>query len=157
MFSKALSIVLASLLIVGAAHAQAAERPVQLASAVQLVVPADASAGTAETLVDAASVVPQDQLVFSVSYRNTSGEPVTDLLIVNAVPPSVRISEESAAATEVSVDGGTSWGQLGTLVVAQADGTTVPATIEDISHLRWKVSLIGPGQSGAVSFRATVR
>lgn len=132
-------------------------RPVELASSVQRVVPADPAAGKPEQLVDAGSVVPQDQLVFSVSYRNNSGEPVTDLLIVNPVPASVRVAEQSAATAEVSVDGGSSWGKLSELVVRREGGAEAPASTDDITHLRWKVALIAPGEAGAVSFRATVK
>lgn len=137
--------------------AQAQERPVELSSAVQLVRPADAATGKAEELVEAASVVPQDLLVFSVSYKNVGGDTVSDLLIVNPVPASVRVTEQSASAGEVSVDGGNSWGKLGELVVTRADGVKTPATVDDISHLRWKIAAIAPGQAGAVTFRATVR
>lgn len=137
--------------------AQAQDRPVALSSSVLLVAPADAATGQPEKLVDAASVVPQDQLVFTVSYRNTSNQPVTDLLIVNPVPSTVRVAEQSAASTEVSVDGGTRWGRLAQLTIAKADGTRVPATVDDISHMRWVVARIEPGEAGTVSFRAAVR
>lgn len=157
MFTKAFTVALTSFSMFIAMPALAQERPVTLASSVQLVVPADAATGKAEHLADAASVVPSDQLVFAVSYHNTSTSPVTDLLIVNPVPASVRVTQQSANANEVSVDGGSSWGKLSDLVVTHADGTKAPATADDISHLRWKVTLIDPGQTGSVTFRATVR
>lgn len=157
MFSKVFVAALGSFSMMFAVPALAQERPVTLASSVQLVVPADAATGTAERLADAANVVPADQLVFTVSYHNTSDAPVTDLMIVNPVPASVRITQQSASTNEVSVDGGSSWGKLSDLVVTQADGTKSPATVDDISHLRWKVTLIDPGQTGSVAFRANVR
>lgn len=137
--------------------AQAQDRPVALSSSVMLVAPANPATGQPEKLVDATSVVPQDLLVFTVNYRNTSNQAVTDLLIVNPVPSSVRVADQSASATEVSVDGGAKWGQLAQLTVAKDDGTRVPATADDISHMRWVVARIEPGEAGSVSFRAAVR
>jgi uncharacterized repeat protein (TIGR01451 family) len=137
--------------------ATAQERPVSLASSMKLVVPADPASQSAERLVDATNVVPSDQLEFSVSYRNGGGAPVSDLLIVNPVPASVQVTQQAAEQAEVSIDGGAHWGALGDLVVTQANGSTAPATVDDISHLRWKIALIDPGQSGTVSFRARVR
>jgi len=157
MITKAFTIVLSTISLIAALPAAAQDRPVQLASSVQLVVPADAATGEPEHLAAATSVVPSDQLVFAVRYRNTSAAPVSDLLIVNPVPASVRITQQSANANEVSVDGGSSWGNLSDLVVTRADGSTSPATVDDISHLRWKVTLIEPGQTGSVAFRAIVR
>lgn len=157
MFTKAFTVALASISMIVATPMLAQDRPVTLSSSVQLVVPANVETAKPEQLADATSVVPSDQLVFAVSYHNTSAEPVTDLLIVNPVPASVRVTQQSANANEVSVDGGSSWGKLGDLVVTHSDGTKAPASVDDISHLRWKVALIGPGQTGSVTFRATVR
>lgn len=157
MFSNILKASLASLLLIAATPAMGQEPAVELASAVQLVIPADEAAGTEEQLAEASNVLPQDLLHFSVSYRNTGAEAVSDLLLVNPVPATVRVTDQSALSTEVSVDGGASWGQLSTLVVERENGETTPATVDDITHLRWIIALIGPGEAGSVGFRAVVK
>jgi uncharacterized repeat protein (TIGR01451 family) len=142
----------------GASMAQ--ERPVSLSSDVKLVrVVRDADEGNAARieLVEPESVVPGDTLAFSVSYRNGGGEPVTDFVIVNPVPANVQLSDESAGDSEVSIDGGKHWGMLAELSVAETDGAERPATAADVTHLRWKIALLTPGESGTASFRATVR
>lgn len=133
------------------------ERPVILGSTVQLVVPADPAGEAGERLEAAKNVLPQDQLLFAVTYHNEGPDAVTDLLIVNPVPASVRLAEQSAQAEEVSVDGGTVWGRLSDLTVPGSDGEPVPASIDNVSHLRWRISRIAPGEHGQVNFRAFVR
>jgi uncharacterized repeat protein (TIGR01451 family) len=153
------AIAAASMAAPGASMAQ--ERPVSLSSDVKLVrVVRDAEdqGNAARTeLVEPESVVPGDTLAFSVSYRNGGGQPVTDFVIVNPVPANVQLSDESAAASEVSIDGGKHWGMLAELTVAGEEGAERPATAADVTHLRWTIALLTPGEAGTASFRATVR
>jgi uncharacterized repeat protein (TIGR01451 family) len=161
MIFKSLIAALAALTMAAPVASMAQERPVSLSSDVKLVrVVRDAEQGNAARteLVEPESVVPGDMLAFSVSYRNGGGEAVTDFVIVNPVPANVQLSDESAAASEVSIDGGKSWGMLAALTVADGEaGVERPATPNDVTHLRWKIALLTPGQSGTASFRATVR
>ena len=160
MIFKTLIAALAAVSMASPGAIKAQEKPVSLSSDVKLVrVVRDAELGsTVRTeLVEPESVVPGDMLAFSVSYRNGGGEPVTDFVIVNPVPANVQLSEESAAASEVSIDGGQSWGMLDTLKIAEADGAERPATASDVTHLRWKIALLTPGEAGTASFRAIVR
>lgn len=160
MIFKSLIAALAAFSMAAPGAAMAQERPVSLSSDVKLVrVVRDADEGSAARteLVEPDSVVPGDTLAFSVSYRNGGGEPVTDFVIVNPVPANTQLSDESAAASEVSIDGGKSWGMLPELFVAEADGAQRAATAADVTHLRWKIALLTPGASGIASFRAIVR
>jgi len=160
MIFKALIATLAAASMTAPGATMAQERPVSLSSDVKLVrVVQDAEQGNAARteLVEPQSVVPGDTLAFSISYRNGGGDPVTDFVIVNPVPANVQLSDESAAASEVSIDGGQSWGMLDTLSVAQADGEDRPATAADVTHLRWRIALLTPGEEGTASFRAIVR
>jgi len=160
MIFKALIATLAAVSMAAPGAAMAQEKPVSLASDVKLVrvIPATAQGDAAKTeLVEPASVVPGDTLAFSISYRNAGGEPVTDFVIVNPVPANVQLSDESAAASEVSIDGGKNWGMLASLTVADAEGAERPATAADVTHLRWKIALLTPGESGSAGFRAIVR
>ncbi|MFC3099404.1 hypothetical protein [Altererythrobacter lauratis] len=159
MFSNFLkaTLVAGSLMVASPMAAMAQESPVELSSAVQVVIPADENNGTEEQLAEASNVLPQDLLHFSVSYRNMGAEAVNDLLLVNPVPATVRVTDESALSTQVSVDGGESWGNLSELVVERENGETTPATVDDITHLRWTIALIAPGEAGSVGFRAVVK
>ena len=154
MYSKALaSILLIACAVPTAAAAQ--ERPIKLQSEVKLVRPAQTA--DAPEAVEPAGVVPGDTLIFTTSYRNEGASPVSDFVIVNPVPSNLTLTDEAAVATEVSVDGGTRWGMLGELEIIQEDGEVRPATIEDITHMRWVFASVAPDQSGAVQFSARVR
>lgn len=136
---------------------QAQTKPVALTSSVQLVQTTGEGSNARETLVDAASVVPGDVLVFSTAYRNTGAEPATDFVILNPVPATVLVAPESAAAQPVSVDGGRTFGALANLTVPLADGKTRPAQNTDITHLRWTIARVAPGETGTAAYRAVVR
>jgi len=139
----------------GVVHAQ--DKPVTLDAGVLLERPAAEGSDAGVRLVAPEGVVPGDVLVFTTRYRNGSGEGVSDFVIVNPVPPSVQLTAESAGETEVSVDGGSRWGALAALTVAEADGVLRPATASDVTHLRWTIARLGPGEAGMASFRAMVR
>lgn len=108
-------------------------------------------------LVDPKGVVPGDTLVFITNYRNAGVAPVSNFVIVNPVPASVKVSPQSAAHLEVSVDGGKHWGMLNALTVTDANGQQRAATPSDITHLRWTISQLAQGQSGRAVYSATVR
>lgn len=142
-----------SMLLPGVAQAQG--KPMKLESTVQLVRPAEA--GGEPRLVAAEGVVPGDTLVFTTSYRNEGGSTVTDFVIVNPVPADLVLSDEAARQTEVSVDGGTNWGRLSELTVLDANNKKRPATIDDITHMRWAIAEVPPAGAGRVRFSARVR
>jgi uncharacterized repeat protein (TIGR01451 family) len=103
-------------------------------------------------------VIPGDRLVFALSYRNEGSEPATDLVLTNPVPDSVSFSGTDDASAEVSVDGGKTWGALGSLTVVLADGISRPAEAADVTHIRWKLADPVPGGgTGELSFRGTVK
>ena len=101
-----------------AVPALAQNDPIELSSQIQLVQPSD----DGDTLVSPDSVVPGDTLVFQTSYSNRTGETVTDFVVATPVPPSVTLTMRSAANLDVSVDGGTGWGQLADLTVEEEIG-----------------------------------
>src|SRR6478735_11007773 len=124
------------------AAAAAQERPIKLQSEVKLV--RQAQQGEAPQLVEPEGVVPGDTLVFTTSYRNEGASAVSDFVIVNPVPSDLILTDEAAAATEVSVDGGQHWEQLANLKVVKDDGEERPATTADITHMRWVFSSVAP-------------
>lgn len=108
-------------------------------------------------LVEPASFLPGDRLIFGQNYANTSAEVVTNFVITNPLPEAVRLAPDADPALEVSVDGGKSWGKLATLSLKNSDGTTRPATHADVTHVRWVLATIAPGTSGRVSFPVIIR
>jgi uncharacterized repeat protein (TIGR01451 family) len=102
-------------------------------------------------------VVPGDQLVFELNYRNGGAQPAEGFVVTNPIPASVAYAGEAKGAV-VSVDGGKSWGALDALKIAQADGTSRPATPADVTHVRWSFAQpIAAGSGGKLSFRGVVK
>ena len=109
------------------------------------------------TLVAPDKVVPGDMLVFITNYQNAGAAAVNNFVIVNPLPKSVKLSADSAAHVEVSVDGGKHWGMLSQLTVPDANGVPRAATADDVTHLRWIIASLAQGQSGRAVYSATVR
>lgn len=108
-----------------------------------------------EKLEEPAQVLPGDRLLFATTYTNNGAEAVTDFVVVNPLPPAVKLA--SAEALEVSVDGGKRFAALNALKVPGTDGTTRPAELGDVTHVRWRIASIAPGASGKVQYFAEVR
>ena len=103
-------------------------------------------------------VTPGDRLVFVLSYRNGGPEPAEGFVLTNPVPDSVAFAGTDDAGAVVSVDGGRTWGALNSLTVAQADGTSRPAELADVTHIRWTFAQAVPsGGAGELSFRGVVK
>ena len=155
MFIRAILAVLISVSALTPGAAAAQEKPVKLESSVHLLRPAEDGAGT--QLVEPQNVVPGDTLVFTTSFRNGGSSTVNDFVIVNPVPADLLLSSESAAQTEVSVDGGQRWGPLADLKIVSSEGQEQPASIENITHMRWAFKEVPAGTAGKVQFSALVR
>jgi uncharacterized repeat protein (TIGR01451 family) len=109
-------------------------------------------------LAPAATVTPGDRLVYVVTYRNGSRQPVTDFVVTNPVPMHVVFAGDETAGAEMSVDGGKTWGALAALRITAANGTTRAARREDVTHLRWRIAQpIAAGGEGQVTFKARLK
>lgn len=157
-FAK-LAVSLAALALVPAvASAQQASNPVTLAGdvkAVKIVTAADGSERI--ELVEPGTIVPGDRLVFGTDYANNGSEAVTNFNVTNPLPAAVRLAPDADATLTVSVDGGKSWGKLAELQVTAPDGTTRAATHEDVTHVRWVLTRIAPGEKGRLTYPAIIR
>ena len=116
-----------------------------------------ANGASTRVLVTPQKVVPGDRLVFSTAYHNNGASAVDHFVVTNPLPKGVAYAAEGSEASEVSVDGGKSWGQLAKLTVADGKGGQRPAQSTDVTHVRWMVAVIAPGATGAVSYHAVVR
>ncbi len=108
-------------------------------------------------LVAPKAVLPGDRLLFSTAFTNTGAKPVQNFVVTNPVPAAVSVAPDSAAALQVSVDGGKSWGRLASLTLANGKGGRRGALATDITHIRWTIPVIAPGASGKVEYHAIVR
>lgn len=154
MLNKVLAAILLTACAVPAAAA-AQERPIKLQSEVKLV--RQAQQGGTPELVAPEGVVPGDTLLFTTSYRNEGASAVDNFVIINPVPADLVLTDEAAAANDVSVDGSKTWGRLADLKIVNEDGEERPATIEDITHMRWVFARVAPTANGEVTFSARVR
>lgn len=141
---------------VTSAHAQGAQ-PVELKGEVKLDKLVTEDGKSRHELVAPDVVVPGDHLVFTTSYRNTGSETIKDFIVTNPLPAGVMLASESAAGLDVSVDGGKTWGKLAQLSVTEANGALRPAQASDVTHLRWILPVLNPGQQGNLQFFAIVR
>lgn len=160
---KSLKTMAAALLLTGAAslpisvQAQS-QSPITLAGDVMAVeTSVDAEGNEITTLVKPDVIVPGDRLIFGTDYANNGAEPVQNFVVTNPLPSAVRLAPDADPALVVSVDAGVNWGTLETLSVAAEDGTSRAATHADVTHVRWTLASIAPGESGRVEYPAIIR
>ncbi len=112
---------------------------------------------TRKILSDTKVVVPGDRLLFSTSFVNNGAAPVEQFVVTNPLPSAVTLAPESAAALDVSVDGGKTYGRLTELKVPDGNGGQRAAEAGDVTHVRWIIPTIAPRAQGKVEFYAIVR
>ncbi|EAQ29868.1 hypothetical protein NAP1_03810 [Erythrobacter sp. NAP1] len=141
----------------GSAVAQS-QSPITLSGDVKAVeTSVDAAGNTVTRLVEPDVIVPGDRLVFTTDYANNGAEAVDNFVVTNAVPDAVRLAGDADPALTVSVDGGETWGALSSLTVAGEDGTMRAAAHADVTHVRWTLESVAPGDNGRVEYPAIIR
>lgn len=115
--------------------------------------------GSQETrLVSADTVLPGDEVVYTLRFSNVSDEPADNIVITNPLPTELSYVDGSASGpdgdVEFSVDGGASYAAPAELEVRSIDGVR-PARPDDFTHIRWIVAdALAPGQEAVARFRA---
>lgn len=117
----------------------------------------DASGVERTELVAPDLIVPGDRLIFGTDYANSGTEIVTKFTVTNPLPAAVRLAPDAAADLTVSVDGAQTWGTLVSLTVAAENGSKRSATHADVTHVRWVLDTIAPGESGRLEYPAIIR
>ncbi|MEO9600565.1 hypothetical protein [Parasphingorhabdus sp.] len=113
---------------------------------------------TAMVLEKPTTVIPGDNLVFVVKYKNVGTEPAVDFSVTNPLPEAVAFNGTSDGREIVSVDGGNTWGPLSDLTYQSANGDVRPALMADVTHIKWKFNRsISAGSEGELVFRGTVK
>lgn len=121
------------------------------------------NANGAETVTRAPAdkVTPGETVIYSIRYRNDSGEAASDIVLVMPVPKEVAYVEGSVTGGDTSVafsaDGGKTYVARGRLTVEEG-GTTRPARGDEITHIRWTLATpVPPGDTGEVSYKAILK
>lgn len=139
-----------------------AQGTIELASKVEMEVIKVNEQGEKETvLVPAEKVVPGETVVYTNTYTNTGKEPAENLVINNPVPQNTSYVAGSAfgdAEIVFSADNGKTFAVEGKVTFIGEDGKPRPATSEEYTNLRWKISKqLKPGESGEIGFRVRLQ
>lgn len=74
-------------------------------------------------------------------------------VVTNPMPRAIAYQDSASDDTEVSVDGGRTWGKLGSLRVGNRY-----ATAEDVTHVRWRIAPAHAARgSGQIAYSGIVR
>lgn len=153
------ALVFLSLGLAAAAPAIAAGGPLEVTSKVLVETKQRAPDGTTRlALVPAKRTVPGDRVTFVLSYRNTGGQALDNIVFNNPVPKGIayRAPANGSAAPEVSVDGA-NFGALGALRVKTASGSRA-AGPDDVTHVRWRLARpLTAGAQGQFAYQAVLK
>lgn len=113
-------------------------------------------------LVPVSTVVPGDEVIYTVTFTNVSSQNAENVTVVDPIPDQMTYVRGSVfgPGTNItfSVDGGQTFAIEEDLRVATANGGERTAQPEDYTHIRWELrSPLGPGKRGIARFRAVLR
>lgn len=118
-------------------------------------------AGAEETrMVPAETVIPGEQVFYTITFRNVGGEPAENVVITNPIATELTYVDGSAFGPGMdvlfSVDGGVTFAPAGELTVTE-DGEVRVATPDDFTHIRWTLrSELSTGSQGTARFAAVL-
>ena len=102
----------------------------------------DANGEEKVQLVDAKTVVPGDEVIYTVTFQNISDTAAENVVITNPIAADLEYVDGSAfgpgSDIVFSVDGGTVFAAASELSVADA-GVERPAEAKDFTHIRWQM------------------
>lgn len=112
--------------------------------------------------VEPKKVVPGDEVVYAITYKNMGKQPTDDVVITNLIPQHMQFRPGSArtskAEVKYSVDGGRSFKKPADLKVRTADGRVRRASSSDYTHIQWRLKQpLSPGKHGVLGYRATLK
>lgn len=147
----------------GAASGLAQDAPLQVSTVAQVErVVTDASGKKSTRLVDAARVVPGQEVVYTITIGNRGSQSAQDVSVNNPIPPELAYVADSAGAPgaliEFSVDGGKTFGTPQQLTLKDEAGKPRAARADEYTHVRFTLkSAVAPGQVAMARYRAVVR
>jgi len=113
---------------------------------------------TERSLVPADTVVPGDDVVYTITFTNVSDESADNIVITNPISENLTYVQGSAfgpgTVIEFSVDNGQSFAAPDELMIA-TNGEQRPADAEDFTHVRWTMqNELQAGAQGMARFKA---
>ena len=111
--------------------------------------------------IKAETVVPGEQVIYSLRFSNKNDEPANAVVLVMPVPQEVSYMEGTVAGRDANVtfsaDGGQTYVARGRLTVAE-EGMQRPANSTEITHIKWTLKEALPANTNSeVSFRAVLK
>lgn len=107
--------------------------------------------GNARQLEPADELSSGDRVVTLVTWERATGN--GGFVITNPLPRAIAYQASAREDEDVSVDGGRTWGKLGTLRVGQR-----PATARDVTHVRWRIPAFTAARGrGQIAYAGIVR
>jgi uncharacterized repeat protein (TIGR01451 family) len=149
--------------VVAAAATGGASGGIELRATAEVEVPVTAPDGTVAVQREPAEkVVPGDEVIYTMHYRNASRAAADNVVITNPLPAHMLLMRTGGLPAQVdltfSVDGGHIFGALAQLKVTGPDGRPRPATAADCTHLRWNFTRpLAPGEAGTVDYVAQLQ
>ena len=111
------------------------------------------------TVVAVGKIVPGTIVVYTITARNISDQPLNSVVINDPIPEHMTYVMGSVVGLDsditFSVDGGTSFAALDQLTISDGDGGTRAPEASDYTHIRWTLTAdLAPQSTRSVSFRA---
>lgn len=113
--------------------------------------------------VKSKSFEPGETIFYTISYKNTGKEEVTNAVIDDPIPKNTSYVQDSASGANsdisFSIDGGKSYKRplMLTYEIKGKNGEIRQAKPEEYTNIRWTIAKVPPGGSGTVEFRAKVK
>ncbi|GHB04876.1 hypothetical protein GCM10009069_29270 [Algimonas arctica] len=156
---KALSTALALIILATAPSALALSATQTVLKEIRTTTP---SGDVTTRYVAAELVIPGETIVYRLDYVNDSAESVTDMVLTMPVPAEVTFqdgsAEQAGMETSFSSDGGQTFFARPALMVDADEGVMVPASAEDITHIRWVSNItVASNEDGILQFKAVLK
>ena len=159
LFFTALAFMLTAFVFAG--HADAQDKGhIELTTVAEIEKVVVNETGEKETmLVPAAKVLPGDEVIYRITYRNISDKPVENIVITDPVPEHMFYKGGSASGEGMeitfSIDGGKTYDTPDKLIKTLDDGSKVMAEASEYTNISWAMKRdLQPGEKGEVSFWA---
>jgi uncharacterized repeat protein (TIGR01451 family) len=112
-------------------------------------------------LVPAASVVPGERVVYTITFRNVGQDSAENVVITNPIDANLNYADGSAfgpgTVIEFSVDGGATYADASALSVTE-DGVARAASATDYTNIRWTMQEdLAVGAQGVARFTAVLK
>lgn len=142
----------------GAPTQQAGEPKISIQSDVMAIITSTNDQGQLVTsLAEPKEFTPGAKLSFGMNYANNGSAPATNVTGTSPINEGVRLSPDADPALIVSVDGGATFGTLDTRKVQTQDQGKRAAAHADVTHVRWTIASIAPGERGRIAFPVIIR